>query len=118
MLQAGGDPDLLEESLRSERGGELGAQDLERDGPVVPEVVREVDHGHAAASELALDAIAIGQGGREGVGCFGQGRHRPQRDTPPAIRARSTDVQFATTISSPALSGSRKTKCVPSGITS
>ena len=62
MLQAGGDPDLLEESLRSERGGELGAQDLERDGPIVPEVVREVDHGHAAASELALDAIPIGQG--------------------------------------------------------
>jgi hypothetical protein len=73
MLQAGGDPDLLEESLRSERDGELGAQDLERDGPIVPEVVREVDHGHAAASELALDAIPIGQGGREEGGCVGQG---------------------------------------------
>ena len=37
---------------------------------------------------------------------------------PPAMRARSTAVQFATTISSPALSGSRKMKCLPSGITS
>ena len=110
MLQAGGDPDLLEESLGSERGGELGAEDLERDGPVVPEVVREVDHGHAAAPELTLDAVPIGQGGREGVGCFGQGRHRPQRDTPPAIRARSTVVQFATTINSPSSSASRKMK--------
>ena len=72
MLQAGGDPDLLEESLRSERGGELGAQDLERDGAIVPEVVREVDHGHAAAAELALDAVAVGQGGREEGGCVGQ----------------------------------------------
>jgi hypothetical protein len=76
MLQAGGDPDLLEESLRSERGGELGAQNLERDGPIVPEVVSEVDHGHAAASELALDAIPIGQGGREESGCVGQGGNR------------------------------------------
>jgi hypothetical protein len=76
MLQAGGDPNLLEESLRSERGGELGAQDLERDGPIVPEVVGEVDRGHTAASELALDAIAVGQGGREEGGSVGQGGDR------------------------------------------
>ena len=37
---------------------------------------------------------------------------------PPAIRPRSTDAQFDTTISSPASSGSRKMKWVPSGITS
>ena len=43
-------------------GGELGAQDLERDRAVVPEVVGEVDRGHAAASELALEAVAVGQG--------------------------------------------------------
>ena len=30
-------------------GGELGAEDLEGDRPVVPEVVGEVDRGHAAA---------------------------------------------------------------------
>jgi hypothetical protein len=70
--QPGGDPDLLEESLRSERGGQLGPQDLEGDGPVVPQVVGEVYRGHAAAAELALDAVAIGQGGREEVGCVGQ----------------------------------------------
>jgi hypothetical protein len=88
MLQAGGDPDLQEEPLGSEQGGELGAQDLESDGPIVPEVVGEVDRGHAAASELALDAIAIGQGGREEVGCVGQRGNRPRMTISPRCRAR------------------------------
>jgi hypothetical protein len=38
----------------------------------VPEVAGEIDGGHAAASELTLDAVAIGQGGREEVGRLGQ----------------------------------------------
>ena len=83
MLQASGDPDFLEESLRAERGRELGAQDLERDGPIVPEVAGEIDGGHAAASELALDAVAIGQGGREEVGRLGQ---RGDRRMPSGVR--------------------------------
>ena len=53
-------------------GGELGAQDLEGDRPIVPEVAGEIDGGHAAASELALEAIAVGQGGREELGHLGQ----------------------------------------------
>jgi hypothetical protein len=76
MPQACGDPDLEEEPLRSERGGELGAQDLKGDGPIVPEVVGKVDRGHAAASELALDAVAISQGRREAVECVGQRGNR------------------------------------------
>ena len=35
---------------------QFGVQDLERHGPIVPEVAGEIDRGHAAASELALDA--------------------------------------------------------------
>jgi hypothetical protein len=35
--------------------------DLDRDPAVVPEVVREIDRGHAAASKLALNAVAISQ---------------------------------------------------------
>ena len=46
----------LEEPLGAERGGQLRAQHLEGDRPVVPEVVGEVDRGHAAAAQLALDA--------------------------------------------------------------
>jgi hypothetical protein len=76
MLQPGGGPDLQEESLRSQRGGELGAQDLEGDRPIVPEVVGEVDRGHPAASELTLDAVAIGQGGPEEIGWVGQRGNR------------------------------------------
>ena len=34
---------------------------------VVLEVLREVDGGHAALSELALDAVAVGEGGAEAV---------------------------------------------------
>ena len=48
--------DLAQEPLGAERGGELRAQHLDRDVAVVLEVVREVDGGHAAAPELALDA--------------------------------------------------------------
>ena len=63
MLEPGGEADLALEALGAERGGELGEQDLERDRAVVPEVVGQVDDGHAAAPELALEGVAV----REGV---------------------------------------------------
>ena len=65
MLEPGGEPDLALEPLGAERGGELRVQHLERDRAVVPEVVREVDRRHAAAAELALEPIAVGEGGLE-----------------------------------------------------
>ena len=40
MLEPGGELDLALEALGAERGGELGMEHLERDGAVVPEVVR------------------------------------------------------------------------------
>ena len=40
-----------------------GPQHLERDGAVVPDVVGEIDRGHATAPELALDCVAVGQNG-------------------------------------------------------
>ena len=54
-------------------GGELGAEDLDGDLAVVLEVVREVDRGHAALAELALEPIAVGQCRREAIqrGHFG-----------------------------------------------
>ncbi len=76
MPEAGGDPDFQQKPLRSEGGGQLGSQDLQGDGSVVPDVVGEIYRGHAAASELSLDAIAVGQGGREEVGCVGQRGNR------------------------------------------
>ena len=69
MLQGGDGLDLAEEPLGADDRGELRAQHLDRDLAVVLEVVREIDGGHAAGAELALDAIAIGQGvGEAGLG--------------------------------------------------
>ena len=39
-------------------------QHLERHLPVVPEVVREVDHGHAATPELAIQPEVVREIGR------------------------------------------------------
>ena len=67
MLEPGGEADLALEALGAERGGELGEQDLEGDGPVVAEVVGQVDDGHAAAAELALEGVAVGEGVAQAV---------------------------------------------------
>ena len=41
--------------------GELGVQHLERDRPVVPQVLGQEDGGHPAPPELALEPVAIRQ---------------------------------------------------------
>ena len=51
----------------AEGAGELGVEHLQGDGAVVAEVLGEVDGGHSAAAELALDAVAIGQGVAQSV---------------------------------------------------
>ena len=38
-------------------------EDLDGDVAIVADIVREIDGCHAAGSELAVDAIAIGKGG-------------------------------------------------------
>ena len=62
VLQPGRDLDLALEPLGAVRRDQLGVQHLERDGSVVAEVVREVDRGHAAPAELALDGVAALEG--------------------------------------------------------
>jgi hypothetical protein len=37
--------------------GQIGMQHLQRDSPSMLEVVREVNRGHAARTQLALDAV-------------------------------------------------------------
>ena len=59
MLQPGGEPDLALEAIGAEGGGEVGVKHLERHRPVVPEVPGEVDHGHAPATELALERVPV-----------------------------------------------------------
>ncbi len=59
VMQPRRDPRLAQEALAERRfAGEVLGQDLERDGPVEPLVMRGVDDGHPAAADLAVDAIA------------------------------------------------------------
>ncbi len=50
---------VQQESPTSENSGEFGAQDLDGDLAVVFEILGEVDRGHAAGTQLALDPIPI-----------------------------------------------------------
>ncbi len=58
MLKVRGRLDLGQEALRPDDGRELGLQDFQRDLTLVAEVLGQVDRGHAALAELALDAVA------------------------------------------------------------
>ena len=60
--ESSGEPDLAEEPLGAERVGEFRVEDLDRHLTIVLEIVGEVDGGHAALAELALEHIAIGEG--------------------------------------------------------
>jgi hypothetical protein len=65
MLEPGGYTDFMEEAFWTEGNRELRPEYLERDGPIMAEVVREVYGCHAAPAELTLDSIAISEGGFE-----------------------------------------------------
>ena len=58
MVELGTDTDLFEKPLGALRGGELGAQHLERDVAIVLQVPGEIDSGHPARAELARDRVA------------------------------------------------------------
>ena len=63
MLQVGRRLDLRQETLGTDDRCELGFEDLERDLPLVLEVVSQVDGGHPALTEGGLDTVAAFQGG-------------------------------------------------------
>ena len=83
MLESGGRGDLAAEPVGPHGHRQGGAEDLERDRPVVLDVPRQVDRRHAAASQLVLDGVGATQPGlkyraRVGPG-IGQGRARRSR---------------------------------------
>ena len=91
VLQAGGGLDLALEAVGAERLGQLGMEHLERDRPLVPEVVGQKDRGHAPAPEFALEAVAISEGSGELSREIGHSRFRqgaPVRYRPEMRRAR------------------------------
>ena len=71
VLEGGGDADFAEEAVAAERGGELGAEHLDGDRPLVLDVPGEEDGRHPALARLALHGVAIAQGGSESVDRFG-----------------------------------------------
>jgi hypothetical protein len=71
VLQIGRELDLGQEPLGADHGRELGAEHLERDPPGVADVLGEVDGRHAAGADLALEAVAVRQGGLEAAEQFG-----------------------------------------------
>ena len=81
VRELGRDGDLAKEPVGANTAGDLGVHRLDRDIAVVARVVRQIHGRHAAAAELANDAVAVGDvGGRALVGaalahdCSGPGR--------------------------------------------
>src|SRR2546427_1078755 len=62
MGEPSGDLDLAQEALGPDGGSKLRAQDLERNGPVMANVVGEIDRRHSPAAEFALDRVTPGEG--------------------------------------------------------
>ena len=82
MGEAGRDLDLVQEPLDPHALRELGEEDLDGDLALVLAVEGEIDGGVPAAAELALDRVAVGEGGGElgemsDTGCV--------RDSGPAV---------------------------------
>jgi hypothetical protein len=70
VIQSGGQADLALEAFRPEGRRQLGVKQLERHRTIVAQVAREVDGSHPAATELALDEVAITECcGQRGVDC-------------------------------------------------
>ena len=77
MSEATNDLDLAQKPLGPQDMGDLGAEYLHRDTPVVLQVLGEVDGRHAALAELVLQQIA----GAKRSGEFGRDvshRHNPR----------------------------------------
>ena len=58
VLQVGRRLDLSQKPFRADDCGQLGLQDLERDLSLMPEIISEINRGHPALTELALDLVA------------------------------------------------------------
>jgi hypothetical protein len=62
MLKPRREPDLAKEALLTQYDGKVRVQDLESNEPVMADVSSQVHRGHAAATQLPLDHIAVTQG--------------------------------------------------------
>ena len=65
VLEIGAVTSISRGTARPHDRGQLGAQHLDRDLAMMLQVLGEIDRGHAALAQLPLDAVAVGQSGRE-----------------------------------------------------
>ena len=77
MLEVCRDADLAQKALDAEHGAELGVEHLQCDRPVVLHVAREIDGGHSAAADLALDRVAVRERDAQRVELIGGGHFTP-----------------------------------------
>ena len=83
MLEPGGHLDFAEEALGGGDEAALLLEHLDGDPALEPEVLAQVDHGHATAAELMLDRVAA----RKGALKAGQGGvHRVPAENYLALR--------------------------------
>ena len=61
MLESRREPDLANEPVDADRAGQVGVEHLDRDGAIMTPIVREPDGRHAAAPELTLDHVPVGE---------------------------------------------------------
>ena len=79
MRQLGSELDLAKEALSADGLGDVRPQHLERNVPVMANVVREVDGCHTTGTQLSLDHVASRKGSVEQSGCVHrQGEVVPQ----------------------------------------
>ena len=74
MLEPSGELDLPQKTLWSESCRELRVKDLKGYGPVMLQVMRQVDRCHAPAAELTLEHLTTGEAGLELIWEVGQWR--------------------------------------------
>ena len=105
VLQVRGDANLGKKPLGPEERAELRVEDLESDRAVVPPISCEVDGGHPAAPDLALDLVlarkGVTQGGQDVHGqCWRLGGGTPKMaelgsESNCIVRTRSRQMRIA-----------------------
>ena len=61
MLEIRGCTDLSQEPFRADDSGKLGAEYLDGDLAVVPQVICQIHRRHSSRAELALDIVTVGE---------------------------------------------------------
>jgi hypothetical protein len=61
VVQPRGEPNLSHKSLAPKCLGEVGAQHLDGNFAVVPDIVRKPNRCHSPSAELALDTVAASE---------------------------------------------------------